>query len=271
MRATQPPRSISRIGKFVWDALSFADSKSMLSRCVSYFIVALIFLNVIAVLLETFDQIEARYSRLLDGFELFSVMFFSVEYLLRISLCHHDPRYSKPITGRIKYALTPLALVDLLAILPFYVCLMKIDLRFIRLFRLIRIFRLFKMTRYSKALNAMMRVLSSKKEELAVSFAVLFLFLLAASCFLYHFEHTAQPDTFPNIFSAMWCALSTFTFIGNGDIYPITVPGRLFIAIIGVLCVGVFGVPAGIITSGFMDELNKKKEKGTCPHCGKEI
>ena len=260
-----------KTNKIIWDSLTFTRNDSAISRSISFFIVSLILMNVIAVICGTFESVQIKYSKILDTFEIFSVIIFSIEYLTRIYFCVTDEKYSRPILGRIKYVKSPLAIIDLLAILPFFICCLNIDLRFIRIFRLVRIIRLLKLVRYFKALNLLTKVIKSKKEELIVSFGLIIMLLLVSAFILYHFEHEAQPDKFPNLLSSTWCALSTFTFIGSGDIYPITVFGKSLLAIIALLFIGIFGLPAGIITSGFIEEMNKTKDKSKCPHCGKEI
>jgi voltage-gated potassium channel len=260
-----------KINKLIWDSLTFTRNNSVISRGISFFIVSLILMNVIAVICGTFESVQSKYSNILDKFEVISVIIFSIEYLTRIGFCVSDEKYSKSISGRIKYVKSPLALIDLLAILPFYTCCLNIDLRFIRMFRLVRLIRLLKLVRYFKALDLLSRVIKSKKEELIVSFGLILLLLLTSSFIIFHFEHEVQPEKFQNLLSSIWCAFSTFTFIGNGDIYPITIFGKSLLAIIALLFIGIFGLPAGIITSGFIEEMNKTKEKSKCPHCGKEI
>jgi voltage-gated potassium channel len=223
------------------------------------------------VILGTFENVQIKYSNLFNGFEFVSVIIFSIEYLTRIVFCVTEEKYSKPILGRFKYAKSPLAIIDLLAILPFFLFFLNIDLRFIRIFRLVRLIRLLKLMRYFKALTLLSKVIKSKKEELIISFGLILMLLFASSCILYHFEHEVQPSIFPNILSSTWCALSTFTFIGSGDVYPVTFLGKSLLAIIALLFIGIFGLPAGIITSGFIEEMNKSKEKSICPHCGKQI
>ncbi len=145
------------------------------------------------------------------------------------------------------------------------------DLRFLRMLRLTRLFRLFKVYRYSKALRIVGRVLKNKKEPLFLTLFVTFMLLLIASSLMYYIEHDAQPDAFPNIFSAFWWAVATLTTIGYGDVLPITGWGKLLSGVIALLGIGLVALPTGIIGSGFMEVIERKEKPRYCPHCGKII
>ena len=165
-----------------------------------------------------------------------------------------------------------MALVDLAAILPFYLpMVLMLDLRFVRAIRLMRLFRLFKMGRYSQSLKMIINVFRAKKPELMISLAVLSILLIFASSLMYYCEHEAQPDNFSSIPAAMWWGVSTLTTVGYGDIYPVTHIGRFMGAIISILGIGIFALPAGILASGMIDEMQKEKEPSVCPHCGKPL
>jgi len=232
----------------------------------------LIALNVLAVILETVPGLFQSYKLYFDVFEVFSVFVFTVEYVVRLWVCTEDPKYRSPVMGRIRYALEPLALVDLFSFLPFYLPFVSVDLRFIRAVRLIRLFRVLKMGRYSESLNTLTRVIKAKKEELAVTLYAGLILLVIASSFMYLIEHEAQPEVFSSIPDAMWWGAVTLTTVGYGDVYPKTMLGKMLGALIAILGIGLFALPAGIIASGFAVELqNKSKEIKKCPHCGKEI
>jgi voltage-gated potassium channel len=169
--------------------------------------------------------------------------------------------------------MTPLALIDLLAILPFYLPIfVHLDLRIIRILRLFRIFRVFKLARYSESVKILSSVIKRKKEELLIVFFVLFILLIVASSLMYFVENDAQPNVFSSIPMAMWWCIVTLTTVGYGDIYPITVLGRILGGIIALLGIGMFALPTGILASAFAEELQKKHERPKiCPHCGKVI
>ncbi len=264
---------LDRIRLSIYRILNPALGPTRGGRIFEFFILSLILLNVIAVVAETIQDVELRYRTFLWGFEVFSVSVFSVEYILRLLVCPLDPRYSSPVRGRVRYFFSYLAVIDLLAILPFYLpVLIPFDLRFVRIVRLFRLIRLFKLSRYSRAMTAIGVVLRNKRGELAIVIIVVFVFLLLSSAIMYEVEHEAQPNAFPNIPSAMWWGVVTLTTVGYGDIYPVTPLGKFIGAVIALLGIGLFALPAGIIASGFTEEIHSKSlQKKVCPHCGKEI
>jgi voltage-gated potassium channel len=236
------------------------------------FITSLIVLNVLALVAGTVKSFREEYQAALDAFEVFSVIVFSVEYVLRLWSCTSLPRFHRPVSGRLRYAVTPLVLADLASVLPFYLPFTGLDLRFIRIVRVFRLLRLAKLARYSEALRTVINVGHRKKEELGVTLLVLSLLLVVASCLMYYVEHEAQPDQFSSIPASMWWAVATLTTVGYGDIYPVTVMGKILASVIAVLGIGMFGLPAGILGAGFVEEMqNKRRSPARCPHCGKEI
>ncbi len=246
------------------------------SRIVDISIIVLIFLNVFALILETVTPIYDLNRQAFKNFESFSLIVFSVEYVLRLWSCTIDPRYTHPIKGRLHFFFSPLGLIDLLAILPFFLPFFGVDLRFVRTVRLLRIFRIIKLARYSRALRLLGRVLADRKEELLSILFVLFILLIISSSLMYFAEHDVQPEVFPSIPAAMWWSIVTLTTVGYGDAFPITALGRTIAAIIAVLGIGMFALPAGILGAGFTEELQKMRGKGAdeaarCPHCGEHI
>jgi len=262
-----------KIKSRIFEILEVAKPNDIPSRTFDIFIIILISLNVIAVVLETMESLASRYSYIFWIFEVFSVIIFTIEYVLRLWTCTIDDRYKEPVKGRIKFALTPLALIDLFAILPFYLpMLIRLDLRFIRALRLFRLFRLFKMGRYSNALKLLSSVLKDKKEELLIAVFSVLILLIVASSLMYFIENEAQPESFASIPSAMWWGICTLTTVGYGDIYPVTPLGKILGALIALLGIGLFALPAGILASGFAEQIQKRKEKQIiCPYCGKNI
>ncbi len=242
-------------------------------RVVNISIVFLILLNALATILETVEPIYNTHKILFTIVEESSVLIFTIEYLLRVWACTENEKYKHPVSGRLQYMFSFGALIDLFAFLPFYLPLMmRMDLRFLRLFRLLRFFRFFKLGRYMKASAMIKRVFRSKKEELVLSFVITFFLIIIASCIMYYTEHDAQPDKFSSIPETMWWSVATLTTVGYGDVYPVTIIGKTLTAFISILGIGLFALPAGILASGFSDEFkNKKKEKNLCPHCGGEI
>jgi voltage-gated potassium channel len=257
--------------KKVFEILEFNDTTKHFYRFVVFSILALIFLNVTAVILETEKFIEIKYGRFLNIFDTFSVIVFTIEYILRIWSCGSNPRY-KGFSGKIRYAFTTLALIDLIAILPFYIPLIiNFDLRFIRIIRLFRVFRLLKATRYSPAFKMISVVISKKKEELYISLFSVIVLLIFSSSIMYFVEHNAQPEVFSSIPAALWWGVVTFTTVGYGDIYPVTILGKCCAGVISLLSLGLFALPAGILASGFSEYIQKNKTEINCPHCGKKL
>jgi voltage-gated potassium channel len=206
---------------------------------------------------------------LFRAFEIFSVAIFTVEYLLRLWSCTAAEKYSWPLMGRLRFTFTPLAIVDLLAILPFYLPQVDIDLRFVRI---VRLFRIAKVGRYSRALSTFGRVAAAKRAELIAILSILVILLILASSLMYYAENDAQPDRFSSIPAAMWWGIATLTTIGYGDIYPITGVGKLLAGFVAVLGVGMFALPTGILGAAFVEEIQSaKRKRSICPHCGREI
>jgi voltage-gated potassium channel len=236
-------------------------------------LMGLIVLNVLAVMTESVAWIRSSYGLWLSWFEVFSVTVFVAEYLLRFWACTSDPRYRHPIMGRIRFAITPLAVVDLFAVLPTLLMWAGVDLRFLRILRLSRMLRLAKLGRYSRAMNAMGRVMQHKREELALAFMFMVIVLVVASSVMYVVEHDRQPEAFSSIPATMWWGVMTLTTVGYGDVYPITALGKLTAAVIAIAGIGLFALPAGIVASGFIELRGEHKgvHHDNCPHCGKSL
>ena len=256
----------------VYNLLSVSKTTGDLSWYVDAFIVTLILLNVVAVILVSMEPIWIKFKSYFLLFEYFSVLVFTIEYLLRLWTANLDPTYEKPVVGNIKYAFTPLAIVDLLAVLPFYLPFFGVDLRLLRFLRIFRVFRLLKLARYMAALDLINRVISKKKEELVISFILTGFLLIVASTFMYYVENNAQPDKFSSIPETMWWGIITITSVGYGDVYPITPLGRFLGGIIAIIGIGLVALPTGILAAGFSNELSQGQQKSQrCPSCGQLI
>lgn len=243
-------------------------------------IIALITLNVLAVVLESVSAFHARYDAWLRAFELVSVGVFAGEYALRLWSIVDDPRYAHPVLGRLRFMVTPLAIVDLLVILP--VLLVAVDLRFLRALRLLR---LLKLSRYSESMQILGNVLRRSRQELLTTFSIVLLALLMLSSLMYYAERDAQPDKFSSIPAAFWWGIITLTTTGYGDVVPMTVAGKLIGGVAAIIGVGVIALPVGILASRFIEEIDshtgkKKKSAVTltpaeapacCPHCGEAL
>ncbi len=206
----------------------------------------LIVLNLVTFALETLPDLSHQATRLLNGFELFSVTIFLAEYALRV-------RFSRPHQG---YVFSFFGIIDLLSILPSLLAL-NVDLRSIRIFRLLRLFRILKLARYGPTVRRLQRAFEIARDELVVFGAVSVIFLYLAAVGIYHFEHDAQPEVFSSVFHSLWWATTTFTTVGYGDAYPVTVGGRLFTFVVLVFGLGIVAVPTGLIAAA----LTKAREE----------
>lgn len=249
-------------------------SGSHTGRIVEIILMMLIVVNIVALILESVQELNARYGRTFWIIEVVSVAIFTIEYILRVWSAPENPKFAKPGTGRIKYMLSTTAMIDLLAILPFYLAYLPIDMRFIRIVRLFRLFRLLKIARYLKALKLIQDVLREKKEQIYLSIMFIGFLLIIVSTIMFYVENKAQPDAFSSIPASMWWGIETLTTVGYGDMLPITPFGRVLGGIISVLGIGLFALPAGILSSGLTEHLQNNERKHhtkKCPHCGGDI
>lgn len=274
--------------KRVWEILDIAPESDRLSQIESAFMFSLILLNATAVVFSTVKSIEEEYGAWLNLFEDISVFIFTLEYLGRLWSCTAVPQYSAPFLGRLRFALTVGSLIDLFAILPFYLSFGDLDLRVLWLLRLFRVFRLLKLARYSTAVSLLGATIRGRRAELAATGLLMFLVLIIGSTLMFFAERDAQPDKFPDIPTSMWWAVITLTTIGYGDVFPVTALGKVIGGFIAVIGIGFVALPTGIISVGFVEELrnfreNLKKKadssnvrdadavKCVCPHCGREV
>lgn len=213
------------------------------------FLVIIIIINIICLGFETDKTIYLHYKTLFNQIELISVIIFTIEYILRLISMQ-----------KLKDALKPLMIIDLFAILPFYLPLKGLDLRILRTFRLLRIFRMFKLARYFDALQMIGKVIYRKRYELISIFGVLLLLMFISSFFMFYAEADAQPNAFHYILDTFWWSLVTFTTVGYGDVYPITAIGKVLSGIVVLIGIMLFALPTSILTAEFMNEFNKDKK-----------
>lgn len=258
----------------VYDILVETDDGELVDRIVAVILMILILINALAVVLETVDDYNQRFGAIFYAIEIVSVTIFTIEYLLRLWVAPLTPQFSGRF-GRLRYAFTLMALVDLLAVLPAFLPLVfTFDLRILRFLRLFRLFRLFKLSRYVRSLNTLDDVVRSKREELIVMFVMIAMLLLFSSSMMYVVETEAQPDKFPDIPSSLWWGVATLTTVGYGDVFPVTPLGKFLGGLIALLGIGMFALPTGILASGFAEEIRRQHEKThahCCPHCGEDI
>lgn len=262
----------------LFEIISSPENPSKASKIFDIFIICLIILNVITVIADTF-KLPEWLSSILWWIEVVSVVIFTAEYLLRIYTANFMYPELTPFRARLKYIRSFIAVIDLLAILPFYIpYIIPIDLRVLRMLRIIRLLRIFKINRYTTALSTIADVFRRKRHELLSSIAVVSMLMIIAAVLMYNIENEAQPEAFENAFAALWWAVATLTTVGYGDIYPVTALGKILSAVIALLGIGLVAVPTGIISSGFVESMEEKHqkqeehdEKCFCPYCGKKI
>ncbi|NJL74948.1 MAG: ion transporter [Saprospiraceae bacterium] len=255
------------------------------NRRVNGFLVLLIVLSITSIILESFPTLMANYSPIFRTIEVVTVAIFSLEYILRLWTADIKYPNAGRIGSRLKFMLSWMGLVDMLAVLPFYLpYIILVDLRFVRILRIMRLLSIFKLKRYSKAFMMVSEVFSKKQSELSIAAFITLVLLLFSSTIMYHVEHEVQPDKFPDIISTLWWAVATLTTVGYGDVYPITGWGKLVAGVISLLGIGLVALPTGIISAAFVEELSNarqaKEEEAKsaaadtyayCPHCGKQL
>jgi voltage-gated potassium channel len=259
--------------KKVFGLLEPSVSGLRFARIIEYFLIVLIVCNIAAIQLETVPHFYDEHAKFFDQFEIFSVIIFTIEYLLRLWTSAELIRYSKPIVGRFQYAVSWSGLVDLLSILPFYLNFLPIDLRWLRIFRLFRLLRMLKIARYLTALNLIFAVIKDRREQLLVVIMFIFFLLVIIATVMFYVEGPAQPDVFSSIPATMWWGIATLTTVGYGDMVPITALGKFLAGIIAIIGVGMYALPAGILSAGISEHLrdHKTNRAKRCPHCGKEL
>lgn len=222
------------------------DTKA--GRLFDFFIQSLILVSLVSFSIETLPDLSKGEKLILRWVEIFTVAIFTIEYLLRVAVADN----------RLKFVFSLEGIIDLVAILPFYVRL-GIDLRSIRVFRLFRLFRAFKLFRYSKAINRFANTFRIIKSELILFTIATFFVLYLSSVGIYYFEHDAQPEIFASVFHSLWWAVATLTTVGYGDVYPITLGGKIFTFIVLMIGLGIIAVPAGLISSALKTVLDNEK------------
>lgn len=245
--------------KNVSQLIEFNASASRSARFIDFAMVTLIIANVIAIVLESVAPIYQKYLDYFWLFEIFSITVFTIEYFLRVWSCPDikNEEYEDSVKGRVRYLFSMPALIDLAAILPFYLSLfIAIDLRFLRVFR---VFRVFKLTRYSSAMTTLLKVLREESSSFFAAFSILSIVLILTASGIYLLEHDVQPQAFGSIPAAMWWATATLTTVGYGDVTPITPMGKLFGGLITVIGMGMVALPAGILASGFSAQLKQNR------------
>ena len=251
------PTGLLKIRRRAYEILEIGRGEDRLSILFDNAIILLIVLNVIAFTLETVPEIQSQYGDLLFAFEAFSVAIFTVEYAFRLWSAVEVPFLQRctPLEARLRFARRPFMIIDLLAILPFYLSLLlPFDLRILRMLRLIRFL---KLARYSPALHTLLRVIANERRALMGATLLMVTMLLFSATGIYFLEREAQPDKFGSIPEAAWWAISTLTTVGYGDVAPVTGLGKLFGGVVMLIGLGMFALPIAIISTSFAQEVGR--------------
>ena len=256
----------------MWNSLRRAQLKRMVEdtdtwqgRAFDHVVKGLILFSVITYSIETLPDLSDRTQHFLYALEVVVVVIFTAEYVLRLYVADR----------KLSYVLSPLGIIDLLAILPFYLLLGGADSRAVRAMRLLRIARTLKLIRYNQAVDRLLRAVVIAREEIVLFFSLTIISLYLAASGIHYFESQVQPDKFGSIFHGLWWAVVTLTTVGYGDVYPLTTGGRLFTFVILMIGMGIIAVPPGIISSALSkarqeqdraEETASSEQKADGPH-----
>lgn len=249
----------SALKKRVFEIIQIGNRADVPSLCFDIFIVLVILLNISITFLQTFDEM-AGYADVMGTIELVTMVIFLAEYILRVWTADHlypEKAYPAAIRG---FVLSFYGVVDLMTILPYFLpFFVPSGAVAFRMLRVVRILRLFKINSRYDAFNVITEVIKDKKNALVSSIFMVLVLMLASSLCMYGLEHEAQPENFTNAFSGIWWSVSTLLTVGYGDIYPVTIGGRMMAIVIAFLGVGMVAIPTGIISAGFVEYYTRIK------------
>lgn len=251
---------ISDKKKRIFDIIQIGNRKDMPSMMFDIFIVVVILVNLFITIFDTFDE-SAPYSDILENVELFTIIIFTVEYILRVWTAEYLYPKKEFWRAKLKFVFSFNGIVDLLTFFPYYLpFFFPAGAVAFRMLRVVRIFRLFRINSQYDAFNVILNVLNEKKNQLVSSIFMIVMLMVASSLCMYSIEHNAQPEAFKNAFSGIWWSVSTLLTVGYGDIYPITTLGKFMAIVIAFLGVGMVAIPTGIISAGFVEHYSKIKQ-----------
>ena len=262
----------------IFNILKISSEKSLVGIVFDWFIMTLIVVNVVFIIIDTFEGVPQYVKETSDYVEFFSLIIFTIEYALRLWTADILNPSIRPLKARKKYMFSFMAIIDLLAIIPSYIPLiLTIDLSILRALRLLRLLRMLKFNRYTTALSRIGNVVKNRAPQLISSMIVLFILMIISSLLMYHAENEIQPDVFKNAFSGIWWTTSSITNLGYGDIFPVTTLGKILSIIVALFGISLIAVPTGIIAAGFSEDViterkeASKEQKHFCPYCGKNL
>jgi len=248
----------SSVYKYFSDTFSPNDGENRTK--LAKFISLIILLSILTVVLESENNILKQFVYLFFVLELFFGLFFAIEYILRLAFSGSDKRY-RGFKGKLKYAVTPIAIIDFLAFAPALLFLNTTDTYLLRIFRLLRLLRTMKFATTNPSVSLFLLALRNSKIQLTGSLIVTLFVLFIGAILLYIVEGEIQPAAFGSIPRAMWWSMATLTTVGYGDVFPVTVIGKCFASLLAILGIGIVALPAGIIAANYSKVLEEKKEK----------
>lgn len=247
-----------KLRKRLYEIVEIGREDDLASKIFDIILVSIILLNIFCFVAETVPEINAQYGVLFKQIELFSIIVFSIEYIIRLWTCVEEPFLSRMsrAKARFSFATRPYLIIDLLAILPFFLSfILALDLRILRIFRLLWFF---KLARYSPALHTIVRTLYNERHALAGAIMLMVTLILFAASGIYFIERHINPEHFGSIPRAAWWAMATLSTVGYGDVVPITPFGKLFGALVMIFGLGMFALPIAIISTGFAQEISRR-------------
>jgi len=243
------------------------DGTSVASLWFNRGLALLILANAAAVALETVPSFAEEHEGSLAALEGISLVLFLVEYVTRLWVCVEHDKYRGRSWPRLRWAVSPVSIADLLAIATFF---LPFDLRFLRLLRLMRLMRVTNMRNFAVTLDRLRASVRDRRDLLYVSAILMFIALFISASLLYYFEHAAQPKVFSSIPAALWWAIVTLMTVGYGDMYPVTMAGKLCAGLVMVFGIAIFALPGAILTSAVISA-SEKQGPDACPHCGRRL
>ncbi|TRX54952.1 ion transporter [Thalassomonas sp. M1454] len=250
---------ISTLRKQAFQLLERHNHNSVFAKYFNLFLIILIITNVIAVIFESDAKISQQYHAEFALFEVISISIFTIEYLVRLWVCVESYQLSALPTfkARLKYIMSPIAIIDLIAIAPFFISLfISIDLRQLRL---LRVMRLLKLTHYFKGFTLFVTVVAKEIKSITATIMVMLFLIVIAASMMYTLENEAQPEVFGNILHSLWWSVVTMTTVGYGDVTPVTTLGKIVATFIMLIGVAIVALPAGLLAARFGDELRERK------------
>lgn len=273
----------------IFTIIQVGNLSDMPSRIYDFLLVAAVSINIFIAVFDTFDQ-AAPYKGSIWWIECLTVIFFTIDYILRIWTADYLYENLKPSRARIRFIFSWAGIVDLLSCVPF---LVSAGGGALRMFRIIRILRVFRIHHYADPLRVIGEVLKKKRGQLLSSIFIVLILMVASSLMMYNLEHEAQPEVFRNAFSGFWWAVNTLLTVGYGDIIPVTTAGRICGTLLTFLGVGMVAIPTGILSAGFVEQVSiireeavienvlhesapcgeaeDKEDYSYCPYCGKKL